>query len=364
VNVSWFASLLLVSSVIALYWLPGEMPGISSGVAWSLGLAGGVLFFVSILVHELGHCIVARHYGIPVKNITLFVFGGVSQISHEAPSPRIEFLIAVIGPVVSLVLGGALLAIRIFVPMPQTAATALLTWLAIMNLALGIFNLLPGFPMDGGRLLRSSVWAVSHNYSVATRIASTLGRVMAYLFIGVGLLSLWPGGPLQGDFFGGLSLIIVGLFLNQVARQTQRQSRLLDQLRAFRADQVMDSDIPTVPADAPLRTFVYSQAPGRDDVAYFAVRDARVVGLVPRMRVDRALVLGNLDVTAASLMVPAEGIAPASPDDDGAKLLERMEAEGLPGLPVVEAGSIAGLVTRGSLFRLLRSKPGLRPLRL
>jgi Zn-dependent protease len=364
VNISWFASLLLVSSMIALYWLPGEVPGISSFAAWSLGLAGGVLFFVSILVHELGHCIVARHYSIPVRNITLFVFGGVSQISQEASSPRVEFLIAVIGPVVSLVLGGALLAIRLFVPMPQTPATALVTWLAIMNLALGVFNLLPGFPMDGGRLLRATIWGVSHNFSTATRIASTLGRGMAYLFIGVGLLSLWPGGPLQGDVFGGLSLIVVGLFLNQVARQTQRQSRLLDQLRGYRAEQIMDADIPAVPADAPLRSFVYNQAPGRDDVAYFAVRDSRVIGLVPRLRIDHALAMGNLDATAGALMIPAEGIAPASPDDDGAKLLERLEAEGLPGLPVVESGTIAGLVTRGSLFRLLRSKPGLRPLRL
>jgi len=366
VNLSWFASLFLIVSLLALRVFPEVFPSRDGATYWLLGVAGGLIFFLSVIAHELGHCMVARHYAIPVRSITLFIFGGVSQISHEAPRARAEFLMAIAGPAVSLVLGALLLALRQFVLVVDTPVALLVEWLGWTNLVLAVFNLLPGFPMDGGRLLRSTIWGISGNFRLATRLAAMLGRGMAFALIGAGLLSLLqvPGWPLRQDPAGGLWLIFVGLFLNRAAGQTQKQSRLLNFLRGYRADQIMDADMPMVSADVSLRSFVYDVTPGRDEVAFLVVRDGRVVGLLPRGRMDRAMAMGGIDVPAASLMIPAEGIAPARPEDDGAILLERMEAEGLPGLPVVSSGSVTGLVTRGALYRLLGGSPGLRPLRL
>jgi Zn-dependent protease/CBS domain-containing protein len=366
VNLSWFASLFLIVSLLALREFPANFPGQTDWVYWLLGLAGGVLFFLSIIAHELGHCVVARHYAIPVRSITLFIFGGVSQISHEAPTARSEFLMAIAGPVVSLVIGGILLPLGLFAFTEGTPPGQLVLLLGGLNVTLGIFNLLPGFPMDGGRILRSAIWGISGNLRVATRLAALLGRGMAFLLIGAGLLTVLqvPGWPLHGDPVGGLWLIFVGLFLNRAAAQTQRQTRLLNFLRGYHADQIMDTDVPTVPAEASLRSFINELTPGRDEVAFFVVRDGRVAGLLPRVRLERAVATGQIDLPAAALMISADGIAPASPEDDGATLLERMDAEGLPGLPVVSSGSVTGLVTRASLFRILRGRPGLRPLRL
>jgi Zn-dependent protease/predicted transcriptional regulator len=366
INLSWFASLFLIVSLLSLRVFPEVFPSREMTLYWSLGLAGGLIFFLSVIAHELGHCVVARHYSIPVRSITLFIFGGVSQISHEAPRAGAEFLMAIAGPAVSFFIGVILLVLRQFVLTADTPVALLVEWLGWTNIVLAAFNMLPGFPMDGGRLLRSTIWGISGNLRLATRLAAMLGRGMAFALMGAGLLSLLQvtGWPLRQDPTGGLWLILVGLFLNRAAGQTQRQSRLMNYLRGYRADQIMDAEMPAVAAEAPLSSFIYNLSPGRDEVAFFVVRDGRIVGLLPRGRLDSAVATGALDMTAASLMIPAEGIAPARPEDDGAVLLERMEVEGLPGLPVVSAGSVTGLVTRGALFRLLRGGQGLRPLRL
>jgi predicted transcriptional regulator len=236
----------------------------------------------------------------------------------------------------------------------------------MINIALGAFNLLPGFPMDGGRLLRSSIWAVSGNFALATRIAAFLGRTMAFALMALGVVVLWePAGWLLGsDQIQGLWLILIGLFLNRAAGQTQRQARLLNYLRGYRADQIMEPNVPVVPPDAVLRSFVYELPQFQDEVCCFVERDGHVIGMVPRDRLRGIPPERWGQVTAADLMIAADKIIPAEPGDNGATLLQRLDAEGLPGLPVVNSGVIAGLVTRSSLFRLLRSNRRLSLLRL
>lgn len=362
VNPSWFASLFLIVGILSLQVFPGVFPRRETGLYWLLGLGGGIVFFVSIVLHELGHCLVARHYAIPVKSITLFIFGGVSQITREAPRPRAELLMAVAGPAVSLVLGGLLLALRLFVLTEETPLALLCEWLGEINVVLAAFNLLPGFPMDGGRVLRALLWGISGNFRTATRLAAWLGRGLAIMMIAAGVVTLLslPGWPLSQDPIEGLWLIFVGLFLNNAAGQTQRQARLLDFLRSYRADQLMQADVPAVPAEATVRSFVFDLPNGPDEVACFVTREGRVAGLLPRDRLRQIPAAQWGTVTAADLMIPADRISPAGPEEDGATLLQRMDTQGLPGLPVVSEGAVTGLVTRAALFRLLNRNPRFR----
>jgi len=346
--------------VLSLEIFPSFYPGRTAGVYWSLGLLGALSFFASIVLHELGHSMVARHYGIPVKSITLFLFGGVAQIARDAPRPRAEFLMALAGPAVSVGLGVLFLGLRAFVLTGETPAGHLVEWLGLTNIVLALFNLLPGFPMDGGRLLRSTLWGISGNFRMATRVAGWLGRGMALVLVAVGTLSaLQPSWWPLADPAGGVWLIVVGLFLNNAAGQAQVQSRLIEGLRRYRAEQIMEVDVPIVPAEATIRAIVFESPPVQGDTVYFVYRDGRLVGLLAR---DRLIMLppdrwGT--AVAADLMIPAERIRPVSLEEDGAVLMQRMDLEELPGLPVVSGGVVAGLVTRARLLSLMLA--GARP---
>jgi len=363
INPSWFLSLLLIVFLLSDEIFPGSFPGQPTAVYWALGLGGGLIFLASIVLHELGHCVVARHYSIQVNNITLFIFGGVSQIMSEPGSPRAEFLMAIAGPLVSFALGAALLAVSQVMPANQAGIAGALESLGIINVSLGVFNLLPGFPLDGGRILRSLIWALSGNLRTATKLAALLGRAMAMLLVGFGILSVLspPGWPVALQARpGGLWFVFIGLFLNNAAGQTQRQNRLMDYLRSHRADQLLKEDVPTVDADATVQSFVYDLPNGPDDVGFFVTRDGRMIGLLPRDTLRRLPVEQWAATKAEDIMIPAARILPAPADEDGAALLQRMDSQRLPCVPVVRDGAVTGLVTRASLFRLLSRGPGFR----
>ena len=362
VNPSWFASLLLVVSILSLEVLPSTFPGKDAALYWSLALAGGIVYFASIVLHELGHSVVARRYGIPVTGITLFIFGGVAQIAREASRPWVELLMAIAGPLVSLGLGCLFLAVRFFIMTADTPVSLLIEWLGLMNLVLAVFNLLPGFPMDGGRLLRSTIWGISGNYRLATRVAGWLSRGLSILIMGAGLAEALqlPNLPVQTDPIGGIWLILVGVFLNSAAGQAQRQARLLDVMRGYRADQLLISDVPTVSADSSVRSVVYEVPLQQDHLAYFVYSDGRLVGLLPRSALARVPAARWGDVTVADVMIAADKIRPATPEEDGASLMQRMDADGLPALPVVRDGAVIGLVTRAALTDLVRRDRTLR----
>ena len=355
VNVSWFASLLLVVSILSMQLLPLYAPGSSAAVYWSLGLAGGLVFFMSIVLHELGHSVVARHFGIPVASITLFIFGGVAQITREPERPRVEMLMAVAGPAVSLVLGALFLALRFLVVTSDTPVRQVIEWLGSINILLAAFNMLPGFPMDGGRVLRSAIWMISRNYRMATRVAGWLSHGIAILLMLAGLASIFsvPNWPLGNDPIGGLWLIIVGLFLNRMASQTQTQSRALDVLRGLHAGQVMDSQLPIVPADATIRSILLEQPLDQREPAYFVFNEGRLIGLLSREALLRLPPERWATTPVSEILIPADRIQPASPDEDGVSLMQRMETGGLPALPVTRDGIVVGVVTRANLMDLL-----------
>jgi Zn-dependent protease len=285
VDVSWFLVFALLSWSLAAGYFPHVLPGLSPRAAWLQGIAASALLFLSVLLHELAHAVVARHHGVRVNGIRLHVFGGVSELQTEPPSPRAEFAIAAVGPLASFAIAAIFYGLgRAVAHVPW--AIALTGYLAVVNLVLGLFNLVPGFPLDGGRLLRAMLWWWSGGQGWATRWASRVGAAFALMLVGLGIVR-----AIGGEALGGVWFVLLGLFLYQAARASADIARLRERLEPMVVADVM----------TPLTTAVEGLAPlGRDDAvvsgasawtAYLAlsrrgapriavVDDGRLVGVV------------------------------------------------------------------------------------
>lgn len=219
---SWFLILLFVTWTLSSRYFPSAYPGFSGIAYWLMGALAAVLLFACVLLHELGHSLVAKGYGIPVERVTLFIFGGVAQIAAEPRRPRVELNVALAGPLVSIVIASACFALADALTVetpPQLAVFAIVRYLAIINTAILIFNLLPGFPLDGGRVLRAALWAWTGSLRKATRMASTVGSGL-----GLCLLALGVWGIVRGSWLTGLWYVLLGLFLRDAARVSYRQA--------------------------------------------------------------------------------------------------------------------------------------------
>jgi len=372
ISASWFLALAIATGLFGLRVYPDFLPESSAALHWALALATALGFFLSILLHELGHAVMARAFGIPVRSITLFLLGGVAQITQEVKRPAAELLIAAIGPLVSLALGVLFLALTYLLggQHHRTPATVAFSGLGLMNLSVGIFNFIPGFPMDGGRVFRALIWAVSGSYRWATRIAAWTGRGVAACLILLGIAAALNvhGLPLRTDGFSGVWLVLIGFFLDNAARSSLETQRLLEYLSAYRAGDLMQRDVPIVAASDCLYDFLPQLLAARDYDAAFVAEysgdpDAeddpdggRMIGMITR---GAAVLVPERDrrrTTAQQLMLPAESMQPAAPDDDAGSLLQRLEGEGLVAVPVVAGGEVVGLVGRTNLLRLIERR--------
>jgi len=267
---TWF--IIFVFVTVSLSWVvfPGSYPGWSQLLYWVMGIVTSLLFFASVLAHELAHSLVGRANGIPIKSITLFIFGGVAQMTREAVRPGAEFKMAAAGPACSLILG-SLFGLLWFYTQGLTEPIAGMAFqLAYINVALAVFNLIPGFPLDGGRVFRSILWRFTGNYIRSTRIATQVGRGVGYLFIGGGILIMF----LFHEWFSGLWLAFIGWFLENAASASYRQTQWRGALQGFTAAQVMTSDCPITPSDITVNQLVqeysFTFASGN---CYFLVAD-------------------------------------------------------------------------------------------
>jgi Zn-dependent protease len=368
ISPSWFLALALSTVLVGDRLSEGLLPDAPPGVRWMLALATSFLFFASILLHELAHALVARRCGIPVASITLFLLGGVALITREARRPRHELLIAAAGPLTNLVLGGVFLLPLIATRNRFSPSVALAAWLGVLNLSLAIFNLAPGFPMDGGRILRAMIWGAGVSLRTSTQIACLTGRLVALLFIALGmavLLRLAPGHLPNFGPLGALWLVVIGVYLERSARRAQFVQQVLEDLGRCSAVDLMLRDVPVVRTGARISDFLPDLLALRDCEAAFvtAEEDAedtgdRMVGMVLR---GRAVTLSQRDrdrLTAGDVMLRAEGMQPAAPGDDGAGLLQRLESEGLAAIPVVADGEVLGLVARAGLLRYALERRG------
>src|SRR5947199_6265330 len=251
INVSWLIILVFLTFSLATGEFPTFFPGYSSSTYFLLGFLATLLLFVSVLLHELGHSLVARARGLPVKSIVLFIFGGVSNIEQEPGSPGVEFQMAFVGPLVSLLIGGLCFLLVLPLRSSQSPLEAILGYLAITNILLGIFNLIPGFPLDGGRVLRSIVWKISGSLRTATRVASVVGQIIAYLFILWGIFQFFGGDILDGIWIG-----FVGWFLLSAAQLANSQAMLQSMFQGVTLGKVMNPAPVIVPANISLQRLV------------------------------------------------------------------------------------------------------------
>ena len=367
---SWLFIFLLVTWNLAAGVFPSLHPDWSVPLYWGMGVAASVLFFASVLAHELAHAVVAQARGLSVRSITLFIFGGVANIEREPTSPGTEFLVAVVGPVTSIVLGvlatlaGILLSrggVTGSASVEQALAnlsplTTLLLWLGPINIVLGLFNLVPGFPLDGGRVLRSLLWAASGNLRQATRWATWVGQAVAWLFIIAGIAMIFG---VRIPFFGtgvisGLWLAFIGWFLNSAAVQSYRQVVVDDMLEGVPVARLMRRDAPTVAPNTSVSQLVDDFVMKTDERAFPVVDGDRLEGLVCLEDV-RQVPRAAWDTTPVSqIMTPASQLTVVAPRDDASQALQKLGQRDVRQIPVVQDGHVVGMLRRRDVLRWLQ----------
>jgi Zn-dependent protease/CBS domain-containing protein len=303
------------------------------------------------LLHELSHSFVAQSEGIPVSSITLFVFGGVSNISREPQTARDEFLMAAAGPAMSLVIGIVSYGLlQLLHGAESEPVRGILIAMAFYNVTLAIFNLIPGFPLDGGRVFRAIVWAITGSFRQATTIATAVGHFFAYLFIFSGLFL-----ALSGAFLGGLWLVFIGWFLNNAASLSQQQAQLETATRGVKVRSVMRSRPPEVPASASLAEFVenYVLAQNLRALPVVSGHDC-LAGLVTLSEVRAVPRADWATTTVDRVMIPRERLVVAQPDEPLDQALGDLSKNDLNQLPVVDHGELVGLLTRADVIRFLQ----------
>ena len=346
-------------SVLVILWLltwgladgslPRAAPGHSPGTYWLAGLAGAVLFFGSLLAHELAHAIVARRAGVEVKGLTLWLFGGVASLGSEPATPRDDFRVAAVGPASSLALGvgfGAMAAALAGVGAAHLAV-AVAGWLSGINLLLGVFNLIPGAPLDGGRLLRAFLWRRHGDRARAAITAAHVGRTVGYGLIGFGLLEF-----LVGASFGGLWLVFVGWFLLSAARAEEADTVARRALAGVRVGDVMSRDPRVVPGWVTLEDFVERYLLGNHHSAYPVEGfDGRIIGLVALAQVRATTAGERATCRVSDVSIPLEDLPTASPSTPLVTLLERL-TDGTGGRALVfDNGALVGIVTPADVAR-------------
>lgn len=349
---SWFLVLALTTWSLAAGIFPAVYH-LTPAISWITGLVAALLLFCSVLLHELSHALVARKHGTEVTGITLFLFGGVAQLKDDPTSPRAEFLIAGIGPVVSIALGAACLGASLALPVHGglRPLAALLNYLGIVNLALALFNLVPGFPLDGGRMLRSAIWHFSGSLREATRWASLLGQGFGYLMAGYGAFRF-----LFSHDFSGLWLVFVGWFLSSAAKSSYQQLLLRRALSGVPIRDVMTHEVPQVDGDMRIPEFVSDYVLRHDFSIYPVVRRGEFMGVISAEDVRRLEreVWGVTCVGALAHQPEEERVVHHNQDawDALTQMLETDAAR----LLVVDNGRLQGIVSREAIMRLVQLK--------
>ncbi|MDQ3148567.1 MAG: site-2 protease family protein [Chloroflexota bacterium] len=353
IHPSWLVIAFLLTFSLADALFPRLIPGWTTGQYWLVGVGTAFLFFASVLAHEFSHAIIARRLGLKVAGITLFIFGGATSIETDSRSARDEALIALAGPVASLLIGGAFLGIGALVPQPEVRA--IVGWLGIINIVLGAFNLVPGYPMDGGRVLRAILWRVRGDPLTATRQAAMVGRVIGYLMVAGGIY--WA--LRSRDIGSGLWLALVGWFLATSAEATMQQAGVERSLSGVRVRDAMDATPPAISPNESVADLV-SERMLRGDDRSFLVRhpDGGLAGMVTLGDVRRLPRDSWADRRVTDIMTRYGDLATIGPDEPLADALRLIQEREVGQLPVIgdEARQPLGIVTRSGILRLIDAR--------
>jgi len=352
---SWFVIFALLTWMLAGSYYPDEFKNWSSWLYWLTGAVTTIMLFVSVLLHELGHSVIALRYKVPVRSITLFLFGGVAQLGTEPPNAVAELLIAIGGPLVSLALAVLFYAVQSVVSGVEPLL-GLTKYLAYINMALVVFNLIPGYPLDGGRVFRAIVWATTGSMSRSTVIAANVGRFCALLLIFMGTFQM-----LSGNLGGGLWIALIGLFLDNAASAQIQQVTLQGLLTGHRVTQAMSTRYAIVPENLTVQQLVDEQILGSGQRCFLVNRGDKTLGLITLHRVKEVPRQKWPTTPAAEVMLPFEQLKCVDPDTELWSALQSMDRNGVNQMPVVRAQQVVGMLSRDDAITFLRTLQELEP---
>lgn len=349
---SWAVIVLLLAWSLASNYLPDYYPEWTARRRWAVGIVTSLLFFFSVLAHELAHAVMARRVGTEVRHITLYIFGGASALADEPRSAWDEFRIAIAGPVASLLaVGGFALVWFGAKQAGWRAVYPVAGYLAYINLFVAVLNLLPGLPLDGGRVLRAALWGVKRNMLVATRIAGAVGRVFAGVLVGTGLLLATTGAVLTGIW-----CMFIGWFLWNAAETSYQMLLVRTGLQGMTVGPLIERDVPRVPPDLTLRALVQEHLLRQHRRAFFVspVEEGDIQGLITLADLRR-VPEPEWDTTSVyRAMTPRDRLITVSPHTDALDALRLMAEHGVNQLPVIEGRDAVGLLTRASLAHAIQ----------
>ncbi len=353
INLSWFIIVGLVTFTLARGYFPYTNPHLSYGMYWFMALIAALLLFASLLAHELSHSLVARHYKIPIRSITLFVFGGVAQMEKEPASPGVEFKMAIAGPIMSFFLAFIFYSLSSVLSNLNMSGEliSITSYLYIINLVVGIFNLIPGFPLDGGRVLRAALWSFFKDIRKATAIATTFGKIFAFTLMALGFLSLFTGALISGIW-----LIFIGLFLQESADLSYRQLVMKKMLSGTKVEQIMTKNIITIPGNLTLDHLVNEYFFRFRHSIFPIIEHDAVAGIITFHSIKEVPRDKWKETKAEDIMVPLTKKFTVDKDIDITHALTKLANNGIGRLLVIEKDKLIGLVSQRDIMRLFEFK--------
>jgi Zn-dependent protease len=355
-NYTWFIIFGLIAWSLAKGYFPSQYPDLSPSAHWTMGFLGAFFLFLSVLIHELTHSYIAKREGMEVKEITLFIFGGVSQLTKEPEDSKMELKVAISGPLSSLVLALIFwILFRATLHSPRLVLfTGLLGYLAFINLSLAIFNLIPGFPLDGGRVLRALYWRKTGSLKKATQIASESGK-----WIGVGIILLGLFWIMMGNLIGGFWFVIIGIFLRSAADWGLQQVVMKGALEGVKVRELMSRDVISVRPSLHVDQLVEDFFLTHKHTTYPVIDGERIIGIVTLKQAKEVPRDQWREKTVREVMIPIREEIMLDPDGEAADALQKMIRTGEGRLPVVRDGKAVGMITRRDILNLLEIKTDL-----
>ena len=349
IDSSWIIIFTFVSWALASFYFPNRFTGWPQWQYWVIGVVTSLLFFASVLGHELTHSLVAMRQGEEVRSITLFILGGVAELKGEPESPYKEFSMAFVGPLSSMVIALFFWTMSLAVRDFSQPIWALTRYLAFINLIVGIFNLIPGFPMDGGRVLRAIIWRVTGNLRKATRIASSAGQAIAFLFIVFGIFLIFSRA-----LFNGLWMVFIGWFIHTAATRGYKQVVMKDMLKDIRAKDLMNREFEAVSPDLPLQDLIEEHILKKRQRAFLVFEKGQLDGIICLDDVKTVPKENWASTRVGEIMTPKEKLETALPEDDGGSVLAKLTGRNVNQVPVVKAGKVEGILCRSDVLQFLQ----------
>lgn len=352
IDISWFFIAFLLSWTLAAGYFPALYPHLTKGLYWIMGISGMLGLFICVILHELGHAVVAKSFGLPITNITLFIFGGVAELKKEPTSPKMEFWMAIAGPIVSFILAFiAYFVTKIGVqwgwPVPVTGVTG---YLAVINLLLALFNLIPAFPLDGGRIFRAILWGIKKNLAWATRVSAMIGSGFGFALIFLGIFNF-----IVKNFLAGFWLIILGWFLHRAATSMQTQFYIGKELEGEKVSKFMKTDPITVPPDITIKNFVDNYVYTSHHHLYPVAQVGKFIGYISLQEV-KSHPHSDWDRIKVDDCMVKEHFQTVSSETSALQALDLIQQTQLPVLFVVDQGLLVGILTAQDLFKLISLK--------